>query len=63
MRDWKGQADMKWLNQSVHTQSWCEVLGSAGAHIFVTCVTRKWGCSNILNIVGRSWRRSNLSGL
>ena len=24
MRDWKGQADMKWLNQSVHTQSWCE---------------------------------------
>ena len=24
MRDWKGQADMKWLNQSVHTQAWCE---------------------------------------
>ena len=19
-----GQADMKWLNQSVHTQTWCE---------------------------------------
>ena len=22
-RDWKYGADMKWLNQSVHTQSWC----------------------------------------
>ena len=21
-----GQADMKWLNQSVHTQSWCETV-------------------------------------
>ena len=24
MRDWKGQADVRWLNQSVHAQSWCE---------------------------------------
>ena len=24
MRDWMGLADMKWLIQSLHAQSWCE---------------------------------------
>ena len=25
MRHWEGQAGVNWLNQSVHTQSWCEM--------------------------------------
>ena len=35
MRYWEGQADMKWLNQSVHTHSWCETQGP-GSEIFTT---------------------------
>ena len=35
MRDWKGQAVMRWLNQSVHTQSWFETYRS-GVIIFTT---------------------------
>ena len=44
MRDWKGQADMKWLNQSVYAHSWCENVGTSAK--FSPPSTQKLGCGD-----------------
>ena len=45
MRDWMGQADMKWLNQSEHTQSWCETYSDHEPK-FSPPKTQKAGCGD-----------------
>ena len=39
---------MKWLNQSVHTQSWCETYRDSFPK-FSSPVTQKWGVVMVLD--------------